>query len=86
MDITDIRMRKTEDCGRMLAVASVTLFNSIVLHDIKVIDGQNGLFIAMPNRKTPAGEFKDIVHPINQEVRDKLQEAILNAYEALLNE
>ena len=83
MDITDIRMRKTENCGRMLAVASVTFFNAIVVHDIKVIDGQNGLFIAMPNRKTPDGEFKDVIHPINQAVRNALQTVVLNTYEAM---
>ena len=66
----------------MKAVASVTFDNEFVIHDIKVIESQNGLFIAMPSRKTPNGEFKDIAHPINAETREKIQKAILEAYEA----
>jgi stage V sporulation protein G len=64
----------------MKAVASVTFDNEFVIHDIKVIESQNGLFIAMPSRKTPNGEFKDIAHPINPETREKIQSAILEAY------
>ena len=65
----------------MKAIVSVTFDNEFVIHDIKVIEGQNGLFIAMPSRKTPDGEFKDIAHPINTETREKIQSAILTAYE-----
>lgn len=66
----------------MKAVVSVTFDNEFVVHDIKVIESQNGLFIAMPSRKTPEGEFKDIAHPINAETRDKIQTAILEKYES----
>ena len=72
MTITDVRIRK---------IASVTFDNDFVVHDIKVIEGQNGLFIAMPSRKTPDGEFKDIAHPINTDTREKIQTSILEAYE-----
>ena len=84
MQITDVRLRKvnSETENRMKAVASVTFDNEFVIHDIKVIESQNGLFIAMPSRKTPNGEFKDIAHPINPETREKIQKAILEAYEA----
>lgn len=82
MKITDVRLRKVNSENRMKAVASVTFDNEFVIHDIKVIESQNGLFIAMPSRKTPNGEFKDIAHPINAETREKIQTAILEAYEA----
>ena len=82
MNITDVRVRKITKEGKMKAVVSVTLDNEFVIHDIKVIESQNGLFIAMPSRKTPNGEFKDIAHPINAETREKIQKAILEAYEA----
>lgn len=82
MQITDVRLRKVNSENRMKAVASVTFDNEFAVHDIKVIESQNGLFIAMPSRKTPNGEFKDIAHPINAETRDKIQKAILEAYEA----
>lgn len=82
MQITDVRLRKVNSENRMKAVASVTFDNEFVVHDIKVIESQNGLFIAMPSRKTPNGEFKDIAHPINAETREKVQKAILEAYEA----
>ena len=81
MQITDVRLRKVNSENRMKAVASVTFDNEFVVHDIKVIESQNGLFIAMPSRKTPDGEFKDIAHPINTETREKIQSAILAAYE-----
>ena len=81
MEITDVRIRKVSDEGKMKAIVSVTFDDEFVVHDIKVIDGQNGLFIAMPSRKTPNGEFKDIAHPINPETREKIQKAILEAYE-----
>ena len=82
MQITDVRLRKVNSENRMKAVASVTFDNEFVVHDIKVIESQDGLFIAMPSRKTPNGEFKDIAHPINPETREKIQKAILEAYNA----
>jgi stage V sporulation protein G len=82
MEITDIRIRKIESEGKMKAVVSVTFDNEFVVHDIKVIESQTGLFIAMPSRKTPSGEFKDIAHPINSEMRDKIQKIILEKYES----
>lgn len=81
MEITDVRIRKISNDGKMKAIVSVTFDNEFVVHDIKVIEGQNGLFIAMPSRKTPDGEFKDIAHPINTETREKMQASILKAYE-----
>ena len=81
MQITDVRLRKVNSENRMKAVASVTFDNEFVIHDIKVIESQNG-FIAMPSRKTPNGEYRDIAHPINAETREKIQKAILDAYEA----
>ena len=81
MNITDVRIRKISAEGKMKAIVSVTFENQFVVHDIKVIEGQNGLFIAMPSRKTPDGEFKDIAHPINTDTREKIQNSILEAYE-----
>ena len=81
MTITDVRIRKIASDGKMKAIVSVTFDNEFVVHDIKVIEGQNGLFIAMPSRKTPGGEFKDIAHPINTDTRERLQSSILEAYE-----
>lgn len=86
MQITDVRIRKITTDGKMKAIVSVTFDNEFVVHDIKVIEGQNGLFIAMPSRKTPDGEFKDIAHPINTDTREKIQGCILDAYEKALNE
>ena len=82
MNITDVRLRKVTSENRMKAVASITFDNEFVVHDIKVIESQNGLFIAMPSRKTPNGEFKDIAHPINADSRERVQAAILEAYDA----
>ncbi|MDO8685271.1 MAG: septation regulator SpoVG [Clostridiales bacterium] len=82
MEITDVRLRKIDAEGKMKAVVSVTFDNEFVVHDIKVIESQNGLFIAMPSRKTPDGEFKDIAHPINAVTREKIQKAILDKYES----
>lgn len=81
MNITDVRIRKVNTEGKMKAVVSVTFDNEFVVHDIKVIEGQEGLFIAMPSRKTPDGEFKDIAHPINSATRERIQRAILEEYE-----
>ena len=85
MNITDVRIRKISAEGKMKAIVSVTFENQFVVHDIKVIEGQNGLFIAMPSRKTPDGEFKDIAHPINTETRQQIQKAILDEYEKVKN-
>ena len=82
MEITDIRIRKMNSEGKMKAVVSVTFDEALVIHDIKVIEGQDKVFIAMPSRKTPDGEFKDIAHPINAQMREKLQSAIIAAYES----
>ncbi len=86
MTITDVRVRKIAAEGKMKAIVSVTFDNEFVVHDIKIIEGQNGLFIAMPSRKTPDGEFKDIAHPINTETRERIQSAILEAYEKAVSE
>ena len=87
MVITDVRIRKISAEGKMKAIISVTFDGEFVVHDIKVIEGQSGLFIAMPSRKTPDGEFKDIAHPINADTREKIQTSILEAYErAILEE
>lgn len=85
MNITDVRIRKISAEGKMKAIVSVTFENQFVVHDIKVIEGLNGLFIAMPSRKTPDGEFKDIAHPINTETREQIQKAILDEYEKVKN-
>lgn len=85
MEITDIRVRKINTEGRMKAVVSVTFDDAFVVHDIKVIEGQDKLFIAMPSRKTPEGEFKDIAHPINSTMRELLHSKILEKYQEVLN-
>ena len=84
MNITDVRVRKILTEGKMKAIVSVTLDDAFVIHDVKVVDGQNGLFVAMPSRKTPTGEFHDIAHPISQESRDLLQAKVLEKYEEAL--
>ena len=86
MEITDVRVRKTYPEGKMRAIVSVTFDDQFVVHDIKVIEGQSGFFIAMPSRKTPDGEFKDIAHPINSSTRERLQTSILEEYEKVKNE
>lgn len=80
MEITSITIRKMGSEGKMKAIVSVTFDHSFVVHDIKVIEGNNGYFIAMPSRKTQDGEFKDIVHPINSEFREKLSSAVMQKY------
>jgi stage V sporulation protein G len=81
LKITSVNVRRIEKEGsRMKAIASVLLDDSFAVHDIRVIEGDNGLFIAMPSRKTATGGYRDIVHPINQEVRKMFEDAILNAY------
>ena len=81
MNITDVRIRKIDKEGKMKAVVSITIDNEFAVHDIKIIEGEKGLFIAMPSRKNAMGEYRDIAHPINPEVRAMFEEAILDAYE-----
>ena len=83
MQITDVRLRKVNSENRMKAVASVTFDNEFVIHDIKVIESQNGLFMAMPSKKTPSGGYRDIAHPINPEARAMFEETILKAYDEI---
>ena len=80
MEITDITIRKLTLESKMKAIVSITFDNQFVVHDVKVIEGNHGLFIAMPSRRTPEGEYKDIVHPINSEFRDMLSERVLAKY------
>ncbi len=81
MNITSVRVRKFErEDSRMKGIATVLVDDCFAIHDIKVIDGDNGLFIAMPSRKTPTGEYRDIAHPTNQETRQMFEEAVLEAY------
>ncbi|EON74642.1 septation regulator SpoVG [Lysinibacillus sphaericus] len=80
MEVTDVRLRRVQTDGRMRAIASITLDNEFVVHDIRVIDGNTGLFVAMPSKRTPDGEFRDIAHPINSTTRNKIQDIILHAY------
>ena len=80
MQITDVRIRKIEKEGKMKAVVSITIENEFVVHDIKVIEGEKGLFIAMPSRKAGDGEYRDIAHPINSKTRENLQKIILEKY------
>ena len=81
MTITDVRVRRIAKEGKMKAIVSITLDEEFVVHDIKVIEGDKGLFIAMPSRKTADGEYRDIAHPINSETRQQMQEIILREYE-----
>ena len=80
MTVTDVRVRNIENEGKMRAVASITIDDEMVVHDIKIIEGDRGLFIAMPSKKGANGEYRDIAHPINSETRARLQELILDAY------
>lgn len=81
MNITDVRVRKIAKDGKMKAVVSITIDDEFVVHDIKVIEGEKGLFIAMPSRKAVGGEYRDIAHPINTATRAMLQEVVLEAYD-----
>ena len=81
MNITDVRVRKIEKEGKMRAIVSITIDGEFVVHDIKVIEGEKGLFIAMPSRMSADGEYRDIAHPINSETRDSLQKLILSKYQ-----
>lgn len=81
MNITDIRIKRVLAEGKLKAVVSVTFDDAFVVHDIKIIEGQDKLFTAMPSRKTPDNEYKDIAHPINKQMRDTLESAIISRYE-----
>ena len=85
MNITDVRVRKVAKQGKMKAVVSVTFDNEFVVHDIKVIDGEKGLFIAMPSKKATDGEYRDIAHPINSSTRESIQNIILEAFEKAMD-
>lgn len=84
MQITDVRIRKVEKEGKMKAVVSITIDEEFVVHDIKIIEGEKGLFIAMPSRKAADGEYRDIAHPINSETRERIQRLILEKYQETL--
>lgn len=86
MQITDVRVRRIEKEGKMRAIVSITLDNEFVVHDIKVIEGEKGLFIAMPSRRAIDGEYRDIAHPINSSTRDMIQKVILEKYEQTAEE
>lgn len=86
MQITDVRVRKITKEGKMKAIVSITLDNEFVVHDIKVIEGEKGLFIAMPSKKATDGEYRDIAHPINSSTREHIQNIILDSYEKALAE
>ncbi|MFA7019928.1 MAG: septation regulator SpoVG [Sphaerochaetaceae bacterium] len=81
MEITDVRVRRITSEGKLRAYATITFDNQFVVHNLKVIDGKSGLFVAMPSRKTKSGEFKDVAHPISSDFRAIMQEAILDAFE-----
>ena len=84
MNITDVRVRKVAKEGKMKAVVSITIDEEFVVHDIKVIEGEKGLFIAMPSRKATDGEYRDIAHPINSATRDRIQRIILDKYDEVM--
>ena len=84
MNITDVRVRRVAKEGKMKAVVSITIDEEFVVHDIKVIEGEKGLFIAMPSRKATDGEYRDIAHPINSATRERIQNIILEKYEQVL--
>ena len=86
MQITDVRIRKISKEGKMKAIVSITLDGEFVVHDIKVIEGEKGLFIAMPSRRAGDGEYRDIAHPINSQTWEMIQNIILERYEAVLEE
>ena len=86
MTITDVCVRKIEKEGKLKAIVSITLDNEFVVHDIKVIEGEKGLFIAMPSKKSADGEFRDIAHPINSSTREMIQSTILDRYQKAMSE
>lgn len=82
MEITDVRLRRVSTEGKMRAIASITINEAFVVHDVRIIDGNNGLFVAMPSKRTSDGEFRDIAHPINSKTREIIQDAVIKEYEA----
>ncbi len=86
MSITDVRIRMLSNDNKMKAIASITFDGDFVVHDIKIIEGDRGLFIAMPSRKNQTGEYKDIAHPINTDAREKLQKLIIDEYNKVKEE
>lgn len=83
INITNVKVIKTEDNYKVKGIASITIDDSFVVHDIKILESEKGLFVAMPSRRLPSGEFKDIAHPINAETRELMQKAILSEYEKI---
>ena len=81
MTVTDVRLRKIQTDGRMKALVSITLDEAFVIHDLRVIEGNSGLFVAMPSKRTPDGEFRDIAHPINSDMRQEIQDAVMKVYD-----
>ncbi|MDU2457363.1 MAG: septation regulator SpoVG [Staphylococcus epidermidis] len=81
MKVTDVRHRKIQTDGRMKALVSITLDEAFVIHDLRVIEGNSGLFVAMPSKRTPDGEFRDIAHPINSDMRQEIQDAVMKVYD-----
>lgn len=81
MKVTDVRLRKIQTDGRMKALVTITLDEAFVIHDLRVIEGNSGLFVAMPSKRTPDGEFRDIAHPINSDMRQEIQDAVMKVYD-----
>lgn len=81
MKVTDVRLRKIQTDGRTKALVSITLDEAFVIHDLRVIEGNSGLFVAMPSKRTPDGEFRDIAHPINSDMRQEIQDAVMKVYD-----
>lgn len=86
MEVTDVRIRRLTQEGKMRAIVSITLSDRFVVHDVRVIEGNSGLFVAMPSKRTPNGEFRDIAHPINAGTRAIIQDAVLEVYHKELSE
>lgn len=84
MEISDIKIRKTMHDGRLRAVVSITIDNAIAIHDIKLVQGDERMFVAMPSRREDSGIFRDIIHPISSNVREEIEEKILNAYQSYI--
>ena len=82
MEVTDVGLRRVSSEGKMRAIASITFDDEFVVHDVRISEGNNGLFVAMPSKRTADGEFRDIAHPINSQTREKIQTAVLGEYEA----
>ncbi|MFO7952821.1 MAG: septation regulator SpoVG [Bacillota bacterium] len=86
MFVTDVRIRSINQEGKMKAIVSITLNDMFAIHDLRIIEGRNGLFVAMPSKRNPNGEFKDIAHPINSKTREMIQETVISAYTAALKQ